>query len=153
LDTQARDVLERGAIEGEVFHEGAVVDLSPPERRAGVPADVDALAQSGMVRPAPAIFTGEAAFRFKHILVREAAYRAIAKWVRAALHEQFANWLERFVGNHVAEYEEILGYHLEQSYRYRMDLGPADEHIAAIGQRAARSLASAGRRASDRGDG
>ena len=25
------------------------------------------------------------------------------------------------------EYEEVVGYHLEQAYRYRLELGPADD--------------------------
>jgi tetratricopeptide (TPR) repeat protein len=47
----------------------------------------------------------------------------------------------------VAEFEEILGYHLEQAYRYRAELGPIDDASTALAERAARQLASAGRRA------
>ena len=95
---------------------------------------------------------GEAAFRFKHILVRDAAYQATAKKLRATLHEQFADWLERLAGERVIEYEEILGYHLAQSYRYRTELGPIDDEIRALGERAARRLAAAAQRAHARGD-
>jgi tetratricopeptide (TPR) repeat protein len=56
------------------------------------------------------------------------------------------------VGARIAEYEEILGYHLEQSYRYRTELGPPDGEIRALGTRAARRLAAAGDRAARRGD-
>ena len=52
----------------------------------------------------------------------------------------------------VSEYEEILGYHLEQSYRYRTELGPANDEIQEVGKRAASHLADAGRRALRRGD-
>ena len=45
---------------------------------------------------------------------RDAAYEATAKKLRADLHEQFADWLERR-RRPVAEYDEILGYHLEQA--------------------------------------
>jgi tetratricopeptide (TPR) repeat protein len=50
------------------------------------------------------------------------------------------------------EFEAILGYHLEQAYRYLGDLGPHDAEGVAIGRDAARRLASAGRRAFARGD-
>src|SRR5439155_16074721 len=82
LDREAREALERGAVEGELFHRGAVVELSSPEARASVPDRLDALAHKDLLRPAAATFVGEAAFRFKHILVREAAYRATAKKLR-----------------------------------------------------------------------
>ena len=45
---------------------------------------------------------------------------------RAELHEQFARLARRgrpATASH--EYEEILGYHLEQAYRYRTELGPS----------------------------
>ena len=47
----------------------------------------------------------------------------------------------------MSEYEEILGYHLEQSYRYHTELGPANDEIQEVGKRAASHLAEAGRRA------
>ncbi|HVL03274.1 MAG TPA: hypothetical protein VM386_02430, partial [Acidimicrobiales bacterium] len=49
-------------------------------------------------------------------------------------------------------YEEILGYHLEQAYRARVELGPPSAHTLAQASRAATLLASAGRRAFSRGD-
>jgi tetratricopeptide (TPR) repeat protein len=50
------------------------------------------------------------------------------------------------------EYEEILGYHLEQAHRYLGELGPLDEHGRELGMRAGERLSSAGRRAFARGD-
>jgi class 3 adenylate cyclase/tetratricopeptide (TPR) repeat protein len=152
LDPAARDALERGAIEGEIFHRGAVVELSDATARHAVPDQLELLAGKGFLLPAPASFVGEAAFRFKHILLRDAAYQGTAKKLRALLHEQFAGWLELFAGERVNEYEEILGYHLEQSCRYRVELAPPDEEAHALATRAASRLASAGRRAWNRGD-
>jgi class 3 adenylate cyclase len=152
LERSARDALERGAIEGELFHQGAIVALSPPDARSTVPASLESLAGKDLVHPTAGTFAYESAFRFKHILIRDAAYRATAKKLRAALHEQFATWLERLAGSRAAEYDEILGYHLEQSYRYRAELGPVAEHARELGERAADHLASAGRRATARGD-
>ena len=152
LEPVVRGTLERAAIEGEVFHRGAVAELSPPDARASVRPSLEALVRKDLVRPAEAKFAGEDAFRFKHILVRDATYRGTPKKLRAVLHEQFADWLERMAGARVLEYEEILGYHLEQSYHYRAELGPIDGELRTLAERAAGRLAEAGRRAARRAD-
>ncbi|HEU0337564.1 MAG TPA: AAA family ATPase [Gaiellaceae bacterium] len=145
LPDSERESLECGAVEGEAFHRGAAAAL------AGRPVDEDLsrLAERAFVRPAQARFVDEAAFSFRHLLVRDAAYRATAKRVRARLHERFADWLERAAADRLQEFEEILGYHLEQAHRYLAELGPAEPSLAA---RAARHLAAAGRRAAERGE-
>jgi class 3 adenylate cyclase/tetratricopeptide (TPR) repeat protein len=152
LPEAERGAVERGAIEGELFHRGAVAELSPAGARLQVAADLDALVRRELLRPAPASFAGEAAFRFRHIMIRDAAYRATAKKLRAELHERFADWLERTAGERLAEYEEICGYHLEQAYRHRSELGPVDERGNLLAKRAAERLAAAGGRALARGD-
>ena len=50
------------------------------------------------------------------------------------------------------EFEEILGFHLEQAYRYRTELGPLDDAGRDLARRAATKLGAAGRRAFARGD-
>ena len=138
------------SVEGEVFHRGAVVELSEPRARLTVPAawrGWRTMASSGR---APS-FANEAAYEFRHILIRDAAYRATLKKLRAELHERFAGWLERIAGDRVTEYEEILGFHLEQAYRYREDLG-ATAPYRDLAERAAKWLGSAGTRAAGRGD-
>jgi predicted ATPase len=52
----------------------------------------------------------------------------------------------------MVEYEEIIGYHLEQATRYRSELGPLDERGREVGATASRHLASAGRRVLSQGD-
>jgi tetratricopeptide (TPR) repeat protein len=111
-----------------------------------------ALVRKELIRAERTTLPGEDAFRFRHLLIRDCAYDAIAKAQRAELHERAADWLERVAGDAVIEQEEIVGYHLEQACAYRMQLAPADERSAAIGRRAAARLATAGRRASGRGD-
>ena len=76
------------------------------------------------------------------------------KRTRATLHERFASWAEQVNRDRQreTEYEEILGYHLEQAYRYLFQLGPIDDHARTIGERAATKLAATGRRAFERGD-
>ena len=91
-------------------------------------------------------------FHFSHIMVRDTAYARLLKRTRARLHERFAACFTDSVGSRLAEYEEIIGYHLEQSFRYRVELGPTDDHGRRLGAEASRHLSSAGRRALARGD-
>ena len=55
-------------------------------------------------------------------------------------------------GERAGEVEEVLGYHLEQAYRYRVELTRMDERARAIALRAAARLGAAGRRALAKGD-
>ena len=103
--------------------------------------------------------TGSAAddsdtYRFHHILIRDTAYNALLKRARATLHERFVAWAEQVnrERDREQEFEEILGYHLEQAFRYRAELGPIDAEGRQIGTRAAQRLGAAGRRAFARGD-
>jgi class 3 adenylate cyclase len=147
-----RAALERGAVEGQLFHRGAVLFLTDAAQRPQVPELLQALAGREYIRSAPANFAHEGAFRIRHILIRDAAYEGIPKRARAGLHERFADWLEEKAGERVSEYEEIVGYHLEQAYGYRRELGPATEADRALALRAAERLERAGRRALDRRD-
>jgi hypothetical protein len=85
-------VLERGAIEGEIFHRGAVQALT--DGRHLTPR-LAALVRKGLIRPDTAQLPGEDAFRFRHLLIRDAAYNALPKARRAQLHERFASCLEQ----------------------------------------------------------
>ncbi len=104
-----------------------------------------------LVRRTSAASPGDDAFRFRHLLIRDAAYDALPKAIRAELHERFAEWLESH-GRDLLEFDEILGYHLEQAYTYRRELGASGEAGAALAERAAGPLGRSARRASARGD-
>jgi class 3 adenylate cyclase/tetratricopeptide (TPR) repeat protein len=147
LDTPERDVLERGSIEGRVFHRGAVQALAPGEPQ--VMARLTSLVRKELVRPDKSELPGEDAFRFRHLLIRDAAYDALPKATRAELHERFAGWLVEHGGD-LVELDEILGYHLEQACRYRAELGLAAD--ASVAAEARQRLAAAGRRATTRQD-
>jgi tetratricopeptide (TPR) repeat protein len=68
------------------------------------------------------------------------------------LHERFARFLEEEAGERVAEIEELVGYHLEQAYRQRIEVGLPDERAMRLAGEAAGRLAASGGRASARGD-
>src|SRR5262249_21656071 len=132
--------LERGSIEGEIFHRGSVQVLSG---EASVTRRLASLVRKDLIRPHRPQFPAEDGFRFRHLLIRNAAYEALPKTMRADLHERFASWLEER-GTDLVELDELLGYHLEQAARYCADLGRPN---AALADRAAEHLARAGRRA------
>jgi class 3 adenylate cyclase/tetratricopeptide (TPR) repeat protein len=146
LDEAERKVLERGSVEGEVFHRGAVQALVPEETQ--VTTRLAALVRHQLVRPDRAQLVGDDGYRFRHLLIRDAAYDALPKTVRADLHARFADWLNEH-GVALVERDEIVGYHLEQACRYHAELGQAD---TALADRAAARLAAAGNRAVDRQD-
>ena len=105
LEEPERAVLERGSVEGELFHQGAVRALSPEKQQ--LTTRLTALVRKELVRPDRALLAGEDAFRFRHLLIRDAAYSSLPKSKRAELHEQFAGWL----GEHAAglvELDELL---------------------------------------------
>ena len=147
LDPNERTIIERASFEGRRFHRSAVVDLAPPQLRPTVSTHLLALVRKGFIRPDRAEFTDDDAFRYLHNLIRDAAYAGIPKELRSDLHERFANWLERKAGSRSREYEEILGYHFEQAYRYRAELGPLDGRARELGRRAGELLGDAGDRA------
>ena len=82
------------------------------------------------------------------MLIRDAAYERIPKAQRADLHERFAGWLD----GRGEEFEEIVGYHLEQAHACLVELGPETDRSRELATRAGRHLAASGRRAYDRGD-
>jgi class 3 adenylate cyclase/tetratricopeptide (TPR) repeat protein len=152
LGDAERAVIQRGAVIGQIFFRGAVEDLSPEEVRPYVDPSLRTLQTKELIRPNNSTFAGQDAFRFLHILIRDAAYQALLKRTRAELHERFVDWLERLGSDRLMEYEEIHGYHLEQAFLIRSELGTIDEHTTAIGRRGAAHLSSAGHRTLARGD-
>jgi len=147
LEPAERGVLERGSVEGRTFHRGAVQALAPEDRN--VEQRLNGLVRKELVRPDKPQLAGEDAYRFRHLLIRDAAYDALPKATRSELHERFASWVETH-GAELVELDEIVGYHLEQAYRYRAELGAPDD---GLGGRAAARLWAAGRRSLAIGDG
>jgi class 3 adenylate cyclase len=147
LGDKERAVIECASVMGKEFWSGALAQLAP-ERVEVAPA-LALLVRKELIRPhRSSVFPSADAFRFRHQLIRDAAYAAMAKELRAELHERFADWLE----GERSEFDEIVGYHLEQAFRYRSELGPLDDRGREVGSRAGARLAAAGRRALARGD-
>jgi class 3 adenylate cyclase/tetratricopeptide (TPR) repeat protein len=151
LPAEERTVIERASVPGQVFARAAVVELCDAPLRPRVDLCIHALTRKAFVEPGQALRDEPGQFRFRHALIRDAAYGAMLKKLRAELHERFSGWLGT-LNKGAFEDEELVGYHLEQAYRYRTELGPPDRHTVLLGRRAAQYLASAGRRALTRGD-
>jgi tetratricopeptide (TPR) repeat protein len=90
----------------------------------------------------------EDTFRFRHMLIRDAAYERIPKELRAELHERFAGWLD----GRGEEFDEFVGYHLEQAYRCLVELGRPGERAQMLAEAAAERLGRSGHRAYARAD-
>jgi class 3 adenylate cyclase/tetratricopeptide (TPR) repeat protein len=147
LGDEERAVVERGSVEGRLFHRGAVAELLPEPQRPAVGSHLLTLIRKELIRPDRAALPGDDGFRFGHILIRDAAYEALPKRQRAALHERYADWLASKLDDDAPD--EIVGYHLEQAYHYGVELGGGDP---GLGERAALRLASAARAARTRED-
>lgn len=152
LAREERAVAEAGSVVGVAFQEAAVAAIAPKQLREGVPDRLEALTRKALIRRQEPSLAREADFRFQHALIRDAAYDGLLKRSRADMHERLGDWLERAAGERALEFEEIVGYHLEQANRYLGELGPLDSRGAELGRRSSRLLGHAGRRALARGD-
>ena len=146
LEPNERAVVQRGAVEGRLFHRGAVSELL--DDGIGVGSTLLALARKEFVRPDRSLFPGDDGFRFNHVLIRDVAYASMPKELRSRLHARLADWLERRDG-HLAAHDEIVGYHLEQACTLGAELGRND---AGLSLRAGRLLQRAGEAALDRAE-
>jgi hypothetical protein len=152
LDRLPRDervVLECAAVAGKEFTRSALRKLSAELDQGDVDARLLSLARKDLLAARPG---REDAYRFRHALIRDAAYAGIPKELRAQRHERFADWAANTNAGRAGELDEIVGYHLEQAFRYRDQLGPLDEQAQALATRAADILGAAGRRAYARDD-
>jgi predicted ATPase len=141
LPPREKAALQRAAVVGRVFWRGALEHLSPhPETLEQIVDDLvlrDLVAQEDR-----SSITGESAYRFKHVLIREVAYAGISKWERAEVHRAFAAWLRERAGE---ELLEIRAYHLDHAAALLAELdGEAPKELV---EEAAAALEAAGRRA------
>jgi class 3 adenylate cyclase len=149
LPAAERAVLESAAVAGKHFVRSALRKLLAEVDQANVDTSLLSLARRDLLTARPG---REDAYRFRHVLIRDAAYAGIPKEVRSRLHERFADWASNTTAGRAGEVEEIVGYHLEQAFRYREQLGPLDEHALALAARGSEILGGAGRRALRRRD-
>src|SRR5207244_8493063 len=106
---------------------------------------VDLLLRTFLTREARSTISGESAYRFKHVLIREVAYGGLSKSGRAEYHTRFAEWLRERADK---ELLEIRAYHLDHACALYAELdGHPPEELARM---AAKALEAAGKRALSR---
>jgi class 3 adenylate cyclase/tetratricopeptide (TPR) repeat protein len=154
LERDERAVIEPSSVAGFRFAQHAISSLVDEPLSSHVGAHLGSLTTKQLVRPDLEGPFGDDGYRFEHVLIRDATYERLLKRTRATLHERFVEWADRLnrERGREAEFQEILGYHLEQAHRYLSELGPLDDHGRELGVRAATRLRAAGRRAFARGD-
>jgi class 3 adenylate cyclase/tetratricopeptide (TPR) repeat protein len=150
LPARERRLLDIASVMGQIFYPAAVRTLAR-DGADDVDLGIGTLVRQQVVRRERSDLPETEAMAFRHMLIREAAYDAVPKAARAELHEGFAGWLDA-TGGAVAEQDEIVGYHLEQAYRYRSELGAVGDRERQLADVAGRRLANAGEKAFSRGD-
>jgi class 3 adenylate cyclase/tetratricopeptide (TPR) repeat protein len=143
LPAGEKTLLQRGSVMGRTFFAGALDYLSP-EYDADELEDMldDLLLRDFITRQERSTITGETAYRFKHVLIREVAYAGLSKSSRAEYHTRFAEWLREKADK---ELLEIRAYHLDQACTLYAELdGKPPEELA---RTAAKALQAAGKRA------
>jgi class 3 adenylate cyclase/tetratricopeptide (TPR) repeat protein len=140
LPPDEKAVLQRASVIGRIFWGGAIAELAPNLEELDNVLD-SLLLREFLVPEARSTISGETAYRFKHVLIREVAYSGLSKSMRADLHARFAGWLHERAGE---ELLEIRAYHLDQAAALITELegGPSPE----LAHEAAEALEAAGRR-------
>jgi tetratricopeptide (TPR) repeat protein len=146
LEPGELSVLQRAAVAGREFSRAAVLHLVRKEEAAAVRGHLRALVRKGLLHASDS--APEEAFRFHHALIRDAAYSTLPKAQRAELHERLGRWLEA----RPPRSDELIGFHLDQAYRYLEELGAVDQRAAHLAVEAGKRLGAAGLRAWRRAD-
>jgi class 3 adenylate cyclase/tetratricopeptide (TPR) repeat protein len=141
LPAAEKTILQRAAVIGRIFWLGALAHVSPEGGDVEEPLENLELREFVLREPRSTI-SGERAFRFKHVLIREVAYVGLPKQARAELHRSFAEWLRERAGG---ELLEIRAYHLDHATQLLGELEGTPPAELAI--EAAEALEAAGRRA------
>ncbi|MFH8471675.1 adenylate/guanylate cyclase domain-containing protein [Streptomyces sp. NPDC018000] len=140
--------LTRAAREAEGVDRPAASGAAAPEDdRDRVARALARLRGRRLVETAPGGGPGAGRHRFSSGLVQEVAYASLSKRAKAERHA----WASE-LPSVTAAGEAAVGGHLERAYRYRAELGLADDRAAALRVRAAAALSSAGAQALARSD-
>jgi class 3 adenylate cyclase/tetratricopeptide (TPR) repeat protein len=136
-----KELLQGAAVMGRIFWKGALAELVLEG------TDIDPLLEDlhrrEIVLPETrSSISGQDAFKFKHVLIREVAYGGLSKAARAGYHQRFAEWLRKHAGE---ELLEVRAYHLDHATALLAELDGSPPPKLAT--EAAVALEEAGRRA------
>jgi class 3 adenylate cyclase/tetratricopeptide (TPR) repeat protein len=147
LDTLAPEekaLVQDAAVVGKIFWVGALAAVSDRPRE-----DVD----EGLLRLERKEFVrrerrssvaGEAAYVFRHILVRDVAYSQIPRPRRAETHRIAAEWLEGLAGDRAEDLADLIAHHYLSALQFARAVGRGLEDLP---DRARQALLEAGDRA------
>ncbi|HYN19304.1 MAG TPA: adenylate/guanylate cyclase domain-containing protein, partial [Actinomycetes bacterium] len=158
LGPRGRAVIEPAAVVGQQFHLGDVEALHPDASPADLAAGLRELVRLDLIRPdrgptsAPLPPNSGPGYRFRHATIKTVAYERLPDDRRAELHERYADWLERETENRRSQFDEIVGHHFYEAYRYTTRLDPGGDRATELARRAGERYAAAGQRAAIRGD-
>ncbi|MBC7171096.1 MAG: AAA family ATPase, partial [Polyangiaceae bacterium] len=160
LDTLERATVERAAMIGEVFWDGAVLGQARSESAVpGIPTDplsiwpddadaialglaLDRLIEKGFIEPEErSDLPGVREYRFSHPGTRAFLYEGMAPEVRVARHAAIARWLSVIAGARRNELAGLIAPHLERAGQ-RIGAGRA-YYTAGLHERAHRHTARA----------
>jgi class 3 adenylate cyclase/tetratricopeptide (TPR) repeat protein len=140
LPPGSKSVLRHGSVVGRVFWRGAICELDP-ELDVDT-ALTDLVDRQLLTREPLSTLSGEVAYRFRHVMIRDVAYRGLTKSERARLHRVFASWLREHSPD---ELVETHAYHLDRAAALTAEIdGRVPDDLRA---EAATALERAGRRA------
>ena len=134
LAPEAKALLQRAAVIGRIFWEGALERLSPELESLEETLD-DLRLREFVLDEERSSIRGEKAYKFKHVLIREVAYSGLSKSARAEHHARFAEWLKERAGE---ELLEIRAFHLDRATALLTELdGAAPVELQKRGGRSA----------------
>ncbi|HSL65988.1 MAG TPA: AAA family ATPase [Gaiellaceae bacterium] len=144
LPPAQKTLLQRASVIGRVFWHGAIAELSPDAEDVDEALE-ELLLRDFVLRESRSTLSGDQAYRFKHVLIRDVAYTGLPKAARASLHMRFAEWLRERARE---ELPEIRAYHLDHAAALTAELdGSVPAELASD---AAAALETAGARALSR---
>lgn len=158
LGPRGRAVIEPAAVVGQQFHLGDVEALHPGSAAADLTAGLQELVRHDLIRAdhgptsAPLPPNSGPGYRFRHATIKTVAYERLPDDRRAELHERYADWLERETEDRRSQFDEIVGHHFYEAYRYATRLDPGGDQATELARRAGERYAAAGQRAAVRGD-
>jgi predicted ATPase len=139
LSADEKAAVQNGAVFGKVFWSGALAALDAADA-AGVEQCLRALVRKEFVRrERRSSVGGQDEYAFRHVLVRDVAYGQIPRAERAERHRRAAEWIDS-LSERTEDLADLLAHHYVSALEY----GARD-----LGERAARALREAGRRAAD----
>jgi class 3 adenylate cyclase/tetratricopeptide (TPR) repeat protein len=158
LGARSREVIEQAAVVGQQFHLGDIQALLPMVTSGELTEALQELIRLDLIRPDHGPTAGPLppdsgpAYRFRHATIKTVAYERLPDDRRSELHERYADWLERRTVDRRSQFDEIVGHHFHDAYRYASKLDPGSDQTRELARRAGERYAAAGQRAAVRGD-